>query len=128
LFDISDEDKAVFEASMDDVAVRARSEVIKKMMEPLKHLVEKLNKPIGTDGAIFRDSAIQNVIEGVEMAKRLNVGGDTDVVEMARVIGDAVKLFSDNKEVLRESPIVREQAAKRLDYIAQQMGALYGQP
>jgi hypothetical protein len=98
------------------------------MMEPLKHLVEKLNKPIGTDGAIFRDSAIQNVIEGVEMAKRLNVGGDTDVVEMARVIGDAVKLFSDNKEVLRESPIVREQAAKKLDYIAQQMGALYGQP
>jgi hypothetical protein len=128
LFDISDEDKAVFEASMDDVAVRARSEVIKKMMEPLKHLVEKLNKPIGTDGAIFRDSAIQNVIEGVEMAKRLNVGGDTDVVEMARVIGDAVKLFSDNKEVLRESPIVREQAAKKLDYIAQQMGALYGTP
>jgi hypothetical protein len=28
--------------------------------------------------------------------------------------------------VLRESPIVREQAAKKLDYIAQQMGALYG--
>ena len=47
---------------------------------------------------------------------------------MARIIGDAVKLFSDNKEVLRESPIVREQAAKKLDYIAQQMGALYGQP
>jgi hypothetical protein len=60
------------------------------------------------------------------MAKRLNVGGDTDVVEMARVIGDAVSLFSQNKEVLRESPIVREQAAKKLDYIAQQMGALYG--
>jgi hypothetical protein len=128
LFDISDEDKQAFEASMNDVAVRARSEVIKKMMEPLKHLVDKLNKPIGTDGAIFRDSAIQNVIEGVEMAKRLNVGGDTDVVEMARVIGDAVSLFAQNKEVLRESPIVREQAAKKLDYIAQQMGARYGQP
>ena len=62
------------------------------------------------------------------MAKRLNIGGDSDVSEMARVIGEAVKLFSDNKEVLRESPIVREQAAKKLDYIAQQMGALYGQP
>lgn len=128
LFDISEEDKQAFEASMQDVAVRARGEVIKKMMEPLKHLVDKLNKPIGTDGAIFRDSAIQNVIEGVEMAKRLNVGGDSDVAEMARVIGEAVTLFADNKEVLRESPVVREQAAKKLDYIAQQMGALYGQP
>jgi hypothetical protein len=28
--------------------------------------------------------------------------------------------------VLRESPIVREQAAAKLDYIARQMGGMYG--
>ena len=126
LFDISEHDMEQFNASMNDVAVRARSEVIKKMMEPLKHLVDKLNKPIGTEGAIFRDSAIENVIEGLEMAKKLNVNGDEDVIVMANTISQAINIFSDNKEVLRESPIVREQAAKRLDYIAQQMGALYG--
>jgi hypothetical protein len=113
---------------MADVAASARSEVIKKMLEPLQHLVEKLNKPIGTDNSIFRDSAVENVIEGLEMAKRLNVGGDEDIVMMADVIAQAMRPYADNKAVLRESPIVREQAAKKLDDIAKQMGAIYGTP
>lgn len=128
LFDISDEDMESFNQTMADVAASARSEVIKKMLEPLQHLVEKLNKPIGTDNSIFRDSAVENVIEGLEMAKRLNVGGDEDIVMMADVISQAMRPYADNKAVLRESPIVREQAAKKLDDIARQMGAFYGTP
>ena len=128
LFDISDEDMQSFNQTMADVAASARSEVIKKMLEPLQHLVEKLNKPIGTDNSIFRDSAVENVIEGLEMAKRLNVGGDEDIVMMADVIAQAMRPYADNKAVLRESPIVREQAAKKLDDLARQMGAIYGTP
>ncbi len=127
LFDISDDDLAEFNATMEQVANQSRNEVIKKMLEPLSHLIDKLNKPIGTEGAIFRDSAVENIIEGVELAKRLNVTGDASINAMADVINQAVSVFADNKAVLRESPIVREQAAKKLDYIAQQMGALYGQ-
>lgn len=128
LFDISDADMEVFNQTMADVASSARSEVIKKMLEPLQHLVEKLNKPIGTDNSIFRDSAVENVIEGLEMAKKLNVGGDEDIVMMADTISQAMRPYADNKAVLRESPIVREQAAKKLDEIAKQMGAIYGMP
>ena len=127
LFDISDEDLAEFNATMEQVANQSRSEVIKKMLEPLQHLIDKLNKPIGTEGAIFRDSAVENIIEGVQMAKKLNVTNDTDITAMADLINQAVSAFADNKAVLRESPVVREQAAKKLDFIAQQMGALYGQ-
>jgi hypothetical protein len=126
LFDISEEDMNAFSQQMDSVAQRARSEVIKRMMEPLKHLVDKLNKPIGTEGHIFRDSAVENVIEGIDMAKKLNVNEDPDIVEMANTIGDAISKYSTNVDVLRESPIVREQAAAKLDYIAKQMGGLYG--
>ena len=127
LFDLSDEDLAEFNATMDQIAVQSRTEVVKKMLEPLQHLVEKLNRPIGTEGAIFRDSAVENIVEGVQMAKKLNVTGDESINEMADMINQAVSVFANNKAVLRESPIVREQAAKKLDYIAQQMGALYGQ-
>jgi len=126
LFDISEEDMNAFSQQMDSVAQRARSEVIKRMMEPLKHLVDKLNKPIGTEGHIFRDSAVENVIEGIDMAKKLNVNEDPDIVEMANTIGDAISKYSTNVAVLRESPIVREQAAAKLDDIAKQMGFLYG--
>jgi len=127
LFDISDDDLAEFNATMEQVAVQSRTEVVKKMLEPLQHLVEKLNKPIGTEGAIFRDSAVENIIEGVQMAKKLNVTGDASIAAMADLISQAVSAFADNKAVLRESPIVREQAAKKLDYIAEQMKGMYGQ-
>jgi len=126
LFDISEDDMAEFNSTMADVQATARSEVIKKMMEPLKHLVEKLNKPIGTEGHIFRDSAMENIINGIDMAKKLNINDDPDITEMANTIGEAVSKYSTNVDVLRESPIVREQAAAKLDYIAKQMGALYG--
>lgn len=127
LFDISDDDLAEFNATMESVANQSRAEVIKKMLEPLHHLIEKLNKPIGTEGAIFRDSAVENIIEGVEMAKKLNVTGDAGITAMADVINQAISVFADNKDVLRESPIVREQAAKKLDYIRSQMEGMYGQ-
>lgn len=127
LFDLSDEDLTTFNQTMEQVATQSRTEVIKKMLEPLQHLVEKLNKPIGTEGAIFRDSAVENIVEGIDLAKRLNVTDDADIRAAADLLAQAVGAFADNKAVLRESPIVREQAAKKLDFIAQQMGALYGQ-
>lgn len=125
LFDISDEDMAEFNASMEQVSRGARAEVIKGMLEPLQHLVEKLNKPIGTEGAIFRDTAVENVIEGLRRAKALNVNADKDVDDMADTLLQAIDAYNFNKDSLRESPIVREQAAIKLDAIAKKMAA-YG--
>ena len=125
LFDISDADMAEFNASMEQVAHGARAEVIKGMLEPLQHLVEKLNKPIGTEGAIFRDTAVENVVEGLRRAKALNVNADQDVDDMADNLLQAIDAYNFNKDALRESPIVREQAAIKLDAIAKKMAA-YG--
>ena len=125
LFDISDEDMAEFNASMEQVSRGARAEVIKGMLEPLQHLVEKLNKPIGTEGAIFRDTAVENVVEGLKRAKALNVNADPDVDDMADTLLQAIDAYNYNKDSLRESPVVREQAASKLDAIAKKMAA-YG--
>jgi hypothetical protein len=61
------------------------------------------------------------------MAKKLNVTGDQEVTDLANSISQAVSVYANNVDVLRESPVVRAQAAQKLDYIAQQMGAMYGQ-
>jgi hypothetical protein len=102
----------------------ARNETIKMMLEPLGHLVEKLNKPIGTEGSIFRESAIENVVENINRARKLNVSDDPEITQMINTLSSAVNVYTGTN-VLRESPIVREQAAKKLDEIARQMGALY---
>jgi len=124
LFDISEDDKSAFTDMMTTIEQGARNETIKMMLEPLGHLVEKLNKPIGTEGSIFRESAIENVVENINRAKKLNVSDDPEITQMINTLSSAVNVYTGTN-VLRESPIVREQAAKKLDEIARQMGALY---
>lgn len=126
LFDLNDEDIEEFKATQAALVDQCRNETIKKMLEPLQHLVEKLNTPIGTPGAIFRDSAVENVAEAASMARKLNVTNDPEIEAMAETLRGAVSVFNHNKDVLRESPVVREQAAKKLDAIARQMGGMYG--
>jgi hypothetical protein len=68
---------------------------------------------------------VENVVEGLKRAKALNVNADADIDAMADTLLQAVSIYNDNKAVLRESPIVREQAAIKLDEIAKKM-ASYG--
>jgi hypothetical protein len=124
LFDLSDADVSNFTQAMQDAERVAHNDAVNRMLEPLKHLVEKLNTPIGTDGSIFRDSTIENVVEGCELAKKLLIDASPEV------IGSIDELVSEMTKYhgswLRESPVVREQAAKKLDDIAKQMGAFMG--
>jgi hypothetical protein len=126
LFDLSDEDVDNFTQAMRDVEVAARNDALTRMLEPLGHLVDKLNRPIGTDGAIFRDSAVENVVEGLEIARKLMIDANPELESIIKQLDAAVSKYADHKEWLRESPIVREQAAKQLDDIAKQMGAFMG--
>jgi len=126
LFDLSDSDVQNFMQAMQDAEAAARTDGISRMLEPLKHLVEKLNRPIGTDGAIFRDSAVENVVEGLEIARKLMIESSPELEGVIKELDAAVSKYAGHKEWLRESPVVREQAAKKLDDIAKQMGAFMG--
>lgn len=126
LFDLSDADVQNFTQAMRDAEQAARTDAISRMLQPLQHLVDKLNRPIGTEGAIFRDSAVENVAEGLEIARKLMMDSSPELESVIKELDAAVSQYAGNKEWLRESPIVREQAAKKLDDIARQMGAFMG--
>jgi hypothetical protein len=126
LFDLSDKDVQNFTQAMLDAEAAARTDAVSRMLEPLKHLVDKLNKPIGTEGAVFRDSAVENVVEGLEVARKLLMDESPELRGVIDKLDEAVSEFATNKEWLRESPVVREQAAKQLNDIARQMGAFMG--
>lgn len=126
LFDISEEDKAGFEQSLAEAAASARNDVVQRMLKPLSHLVEKLNKPIGTEGSVFRDSAVENVIEGLDLARKLAINPAPELVASMDELSQSIRGYAMASSQLRESPVVREQAAKKLASIAQQMGAWMG--
>lgn len=119
LFDVSETDMRALDDWTSEVEEMARQETVKAMLTPLKHLVDKLALPIGTEGSIFRDSAIENVIEGIERAKKLCIDDGEEIKEVIAALDREVKKYSP--EWLRESPVMREQANKNLGDIAAQM-------
>jgi hypothetical protein len=126
LFDLSPEDEAAFAASMEDTATIIKEDTIKRMLTPLQKLVEKLNTPIGTDGAIFRDSAIENIVEGIELARKLTLDESPEIKALTDSLNKEISLYASKTDWLRESPIVRQQAAQKLADIANAMGAFMG--
>lgn len=125
LFDLSDTDIANFTNAMTEVETAARQDAIKRMLEPLTHLVDKLHKPAGKkEGGTFRDSALENIIEGIDVAKKLIMDDNPELMDTINTLEKTIS--SCNPDWLRESPVVREQAAAKLDEIAKQMGAFMG--
>jgi hypothetical protein len=133
LFDISEEDEAAFEKSLEEAANTARNDVIWRMLEPLKHLAEALQHPIGSTDpetgkrlGIFRDSTVENVVEGVKMARRLAIDPSPELAEAMDELESTITAYDQVKHQLRESPIVREQAAKKLADCAAKMSGFMG--
>ena len=126
LFDISDEDIQGFEQSMAEATQVAKDDMLRRMLEPLGKLVGKLSTPIGSEGSIFRDSALENVVEGIEVARKLAIDASPELQGLIGQLDAEMGKYVQRKDWLRESPPMREQAAKKLDDIARQMGAFMG--
>jgi hypothetical protein len=126
LFDLPEEQIAEFERAQADAAAAARADTIGRMLDPLKHLVDKLALPIGDKGSIFRNSAIDNILDGIEIARKLNIDESDEVNDAIRELTKSVALYADNVDAVRESPIVRKQAHTELNKIADRMSAFMG--
>lgn len=126
LFDLSPDDEAAFAASMEDTAAMIKEDTVKRMLTPLQKLVEKLNTPIGADGHIFRDSAIENIVEGIELARKLTLDDSPEIKALTDSLNKEISMYADKVDWLRDSPVVRHEAAKKLSDIASAMGAFMG--
>jgi hypothetical protein len=114
LFDVSEEDKAGFAETMAEVARNARNDAIRRMLEPTQHLVSKLSVQIGEPGGIFRDSALSNVVEGIELARKLNIDADPEIETIIAEVAKVVTKLNTGKDLVREHAPTREAAAKKL--------------
>jgi hypothetical protein len=126
LFDLTDEDQQKFDEAMVQTANAASNDVVLRMLEPLTHLVSKLNTPIGAQNAIFRDTALTNVVEGVELAKKLAIDPPPELRALMDSLAATVTKCVTGKDLLREDAPTRESAAKKLAALQSQMSAFMG--
>lgn len=132
LFDIDEEDKARLTEQASATYNTALADMRKRIEDPLTKLIEALRVPAGakdeTTGkrlGIFRDTKITNVADAVANVKALSMG-DADVLAACELVEKVVSPLVNNPDVLRESPVVREQAHEKLAAVASKMSAFFG--
>ena len=125
LFDLDTDDKAAFKAQLEQTEAAAKEELTARIREPLLHLIEKLRVNIGTPGAIFRDSAVENIVDECRIAESLAMG-DESLLAMIQEVRTAVRPHVMAMSQLRDSPTVRASAADKLAAVASRMSFLMG--
>lgn len=88
-----------------DAALEAQRELFKRIMAPVKHMADTLNKE---KPRIF-DTLIGNVAEICRLAPKLNLSGDP---VLDGLIKDCQSLTEFSPDVLRESEVERSKARK----------------
>lgn len=115
---------AKLQEAVTEAEAAVRHEVLERMLKPLRAAAEKLMVPIGEKGAIFRDSLVDNLIEGLEQARLLNIG-DADLTQIIEQTESMIKSgVSLDPEQLRGSQPVREATAKQLNAILSNLGGI----
>lgn len=121
---ISDEDKATLQKQLDDTEKNAAKHVLTSMLEPMRKAVEKLSVEIGKEGAVFRDSLIDNMVEVAERMTKVNISDDPRVQDSINDLRGLLGAYANNKDMLRQSPVVREKAVSQLDDLMSKMAGL----
>lgn len=110
-----------FAEAQAQVEETVKAELMERMRAPLVKLMGKLAIPAGEDGAIFRDSAVENVKEAVLQARALAMG-DAEVLAACDAVEASLTGHASKPQVLRDSPAVRAQTAEKLKNVASRLG------
>lgn len=125
LFDVSDEDKAALNAQLEEARAGVQADMIERIRTPLLHLVSKLRVEIGEPGAVFRDSAVENIVDSLATVESLAMD-DQVVLDMVRDVRLAIRPHAVAMNSLRESPVDRATAAAKLEAVASKMAWMLG--
>ena len=112
--------KANIEAQVEAATNEAMRDLAARLLEPVQHMVAKL----GTPGAIFRDSLVENVRDICALIPRLNVTGDARLANLAAEARD--KLTLTPPDALRSDEAARAAKAAEAKAIAKKMAAYMG--
>lgn len=126
LFDLSDEDEQAFERGMTEAYALARNDTVMRMLEPLQHLVKRLDEYKGEKGQKFHAVNIENVIEGCRLARKLMIDPPYDVLQQVTELETLCTGYAFGVESLKGSQDARDIAKAKLEAIAASMGAMYG--
>jgi len=122
--EVSPAAKASYLQELDEATAAIRSETLRMTLTTLRRAVERLSVPIGEEGAVFRNSLVENITDAVREVEDHNLSNDPEVTAIAAEIKQALAAFNSNPDVLRNFQQVRDDTSNRLATIADKLGDL----
>lgn len=122
---ISESDKESLNSAIAEAEAGISKHLITEMLAPVRKAVEKLSIPIGQEKSIFRDSLINNIMEQVQRAKKLNISGDPAITALVDEINAAISGYAQAQDRLREDVGARADAQAKLSDIMSKMSGLF---
>ena len=123
---ISDEDKESLQQQLNDAEVNANKHVLQSMLVPMQRAITKLSIPIGSDGSVFRDTLVDNLVEVTERMNKINLSDDAMMQGQIDDLRDLISSYSSEigKDLLRSNQTAREQAVTKIDTLVRNMTGL----
>lgn len=109
-----------------DAEKQATSYTLEVMMEPVSRAITRLSEYKGEKGQRFHESVLTNISDVLTQAKRLNIMGDARISALIAESERELYPFLFNATAVKESPVVRESAQKKLDEVMAKMSAFMG--
>jgi hypothetical protein len=111
--------QAQIEARAQMVAGHTTRQLWKRLIKPVSHMADVLKDP----DKIFRDTLIENIKEIIDIAPKLNITGDSEIVKVCEEIKQ--NLVNVSAETLRENKEARAELQAQAKAIYDRMAA-YG--
>jgi len=110
------------ETTLKDAENRVRSDLLSRMLDPVRHAVERLQVPVGAKGQRFHaESMVTNLREAVQQARDLNLSFDPDIAQLANELDGILDRHMD-PEMLKHTQTGRDKAKTELDALLSKLG------
>lgn len=122
--DISEQHKQSLTQAIHDAEQSAATHVLEQLLEPLQRMAEKLRVPIGEDGAIFRNSLTENLLDTAARMERINISEDQTIAAAIQQVKTLAKTAVLRTDQLRENPTIRQDTATEVEAMLANLGGL----
>lgn len=109
-FEIPQEMKTRLDNQLAKMVDDAKADIYVRMLAPVRAFINKLSIPIGTEGAVFRNTLVDNITDLVEHLPKLNIDDDPVIAGLLDSLKNTIEPYANNPDVLRDFPNTRNAA------------------
>jgi hypothetical protein len=123
--DLAQEEVSAIRQQIEHQAQKAQAEAMASLWQRLYDVVSKMADRLDEEGAVFRDSLVNNIKDLAALLPRLNIAEDPDLERLGNYVSQ--RLCTVTPDVLRRDPTIRKETADQANAVLRRMDYFMGE-